>query len=47
MPFSSLNFTTPDGQSAVQWDEQRATALFTSIREDNTSDAQCNATGLP
>ncbi len=47
VPFSSLNFTTPDGQSAVQWDEQRATALFTSIREDDTSGAQCNATGLP
>jgi LCP family protein required for cell wall assembly len=47
VPFSSLNFTTPSGQSAVQWDEQRATALFTSIREDDTSGAQCNATGLP
>ena len=47
VPFSSLNFTTPDGQSAVQWDERRATALFTSIREDDTSGAQCNATGLP
>jgi LCP family protein required for cell wall assembly len=45
VPFSSLNFTTPDGQSAVQWDEQRSTALFTKIREDDTAGAQCNATG--
>jgi LCP family protein required for cell wall assembly len=47
VPFSSLSFTTPDGQSAVLWDDQRSAALFSSIREDDTSGAQCNATGQP
>jgi hypothetical protein len=45
VPFSSLGYQTPDGQSAVLWDEQKAKALFASIRDDDTSGARCNAGG--
>ncbi len=45
VPFSSLSFTTPDGQSAVLWDQAKSKALFASIRDDDTSGAVCDATG--
>ena len=34
VPLANLNYQTPDGQSAVQWDKRRADRLFGQISED-------------
>jgi LCP family protein required for cell wall assembly len=40
VPFSTLGAQTPVG-SAVLWDEERAGAVFESIKEDDTSSIEC------
>ncbi len=40
VPFSTLGAQTPAG-SAVLWDEERANAVFQSIKEDDTSSIEC------
>ena len=44
VPYSSLGTSTSAGSSVI-WDEQRATAVFESIQEDNTADIRCTPTG--
>jgi LytR cell envelope-related transcriptional attenuator/LytR_cpsA_psr family len=34
VPLSNVNYVTPSGQSAVQWDSSAASALFTALRND-------------
>jgi LCP family protein required for cell wall assembly len=36
VPLANLNYQTPDGQSAVQWDDSAAGRLFGQIRDDRT-----------
>ena len=44
VPYSSLGTSTSAG-SVLIWDEQKAAALFQSIRDDDTAGIQCSATG--
>ncbi len=34
VPLANVNYVTPDGQDAVQWDQQAAGALFTKLQND-------------
>ena len=34
VPLANENYVTPDGQDAVQWDQQAAGALFTKLQSD-------------
>jgi anionic cell wall polymer biosynthesis LytR-Cps2A-Psr (LCP) family protein len=34
VPLANANYVTPDGQDAVQWDQQAAGALFTKLQND-------------
>jgi LCP family protein required for cell wall assembly len=39
VPLSSVNYITPSGQSAVQWDSSAASALFTALENDQAPPA--------
>ncbi len=41
VPFTSLGASTSAGSSVI-WDDDKANALFTLIRENNTSDIECD-----
>jgi LCP family protein required for cell wall assembly len=34
VPLANVNYVTPDGQDAVQWDQQAASALFSKLQND-------------
>lgn len=44
VPYSSLGAATSAG-TAVLWDDQKASAVFTAIREDDTASADCSPSG--